>query len=208
MVLMGWLKSGRDLIKPMLFITSAIPLVWIIYQGVLDQLGADPAKSIADYLGLWGLRFLLITLTVTSLRVWFGWRWQLSLRRMLGLYAFFYVLLHLLAVITFIMGWRIDILVKEVTERPFIIVGMLAFLLLIPLAVTSTQKWQRRLGRSWKRLHQLIYPIAILAVLHLVYLIRASYLEAFIYVCIVTVLLMQRVVSFNKGRTKVVRENI
>ena len=204
MVLMGWLKSGRELIKPMLFVASAIPLVWIIYQGVYDQLGADPAKSIVDYLGMWGLRLLLITLAVTSLRVWFGWRWQLQLRRMLGLYAFFYILLHLLAVITFIMGWRIDILVKEVTERPFIIVGMLAFVLLVPLAVTSTQKWQRRLGRRWKKLHQLIYPIAILAVLHLVFLIRASYLEAFIYVCIVTLLLMQRVVSANKGRKKVV----
>ena len=188
----------------MLFVASAIPLVWIIYQGVYDQLGADPAKSIVDYLGMWGLRLLLITLAVTSLRVWFGWRWQLPLRRMLGLYAFFYILLHLLAVITFIMGWRIDILVKEVTERPFIIVGMLAFVLLVPLAVTSTQKWQRRLGRRWKKLHQLIYPIAILAVLHLVFLIRASYLEAFIYVCIVTLLLMQRVVSANKGRKKVV----
>lgn len=204
MVLMGWLKSGRELIKPMLFVASAIPLVWIIYQGVYDQLGADPAKSIVDYLGMWGLRLLLITLAVTSLRVWFGWRRQLQLRRMLGLYAFFYILLHLLAVITFIMGWRIDILVKEVTERPFIIVGMLAFVLLVPLAVTSTQKWQRRLGRRWKKLHQLIYPIAILAVLHLVFLIRASYLEAFIYVCIVTLLLMQRVVSANKGRKKVV----
>lgn len=204
MVLMGWLKSVRELIKPMLFVASAIPLVWIIYQGVYDQLGADPAKSIVDYLGMWGLRLLLITLAVTSLRVWFGWRWQLQLRRMLGLYAFFYILLHLLAVITFIMGWRIDILVKEVTERPFIIVGMLAFVLLVPLAVTSTQKWQRRLGRRWKKLHQLIYPIAILAVLHLVFLIRASYLEAFIYVCIVTLLLMQRVVSANKGRKKVV----
>ena len=201
---MGWLKSGRELIKPMLFVASAIPLVWIIYQGVYDQLGADPAKSIVDYLGMWGLRLLLITLAVTSLRVWFGWRRQLQLRRMLGLYAFFYILLHLLAVITFIMGWRIDILVKEVTERPFIIVGMLAFVLLVPLAVTSTQKWQRRLGRRWKKLHQLIYPIAILAVLHLVFLIRASYLEAFIYVCIVTLLLMQRVVSANKGRKKVV----
>ena len=201
---MGWLKSVRELIKPMLFVASAIPLVWIIYQGVYDQLGADPAKSIVDYLGMWGLRLLLITLAVTSLRVWFGWRWQLQLRRMLGLYAFFYILLHLLAVITFIMGWRIDILVKEVTERPFIIVGMLAFVLLVPLAVTSTQKWQRRLGRRWKKLHQLIYPIAILAVLHLVFLIRASYLEAFIYVCIVTLLLMQRVVSANKGRKKVV----
>jgi sulfoxide reductase heme-binding subunit YedZ len=204
MVLIGGVKSWRELLKPMLFISSAIPLVWIIYQGVYDQLGADPAKSIADYLGMWGLRFLLITLAVTSLRVWFGWRWQLPFRRMLGLYAFFYILLHLLAVVTFIMGWRIDILVKEVTERPFIIVGMLAFVLLIPLAVTSTQKWQRRLGRRWKKLHQLIYPIAILAVLHLLFLIRASYLEAFIYVCIVTLLLMQRVVSANKGRKKVV----
>lgn len=200
MVLIKGEQNWRDLIKPTLFTLSAIPMIWILYQAFSEQLGADPAKEIVDFLGVWGLRFLLLTLAVTTLRVWFGWRWQLSLRRMLGLYSFVYVLLHLLAAVTFIMGWRLDILLKEITDRPFIMVGVVAFLLLIPLAVTSTQQWQRRLGRGWKKLHKLVYLIAILAVLHLVFLIRASYLEAFIYICILTLLLLQRILSANKKR--------
>ena len=175
-----------------MFLTALSPSIWIIYKALYDLLGADPAKEIVDFLGLWGLRFLLITLAVTTLRVWLDIRWLISFKRMLGLFCFYYVGLHLLGTLTFLMGWRLDLFVKEVTERPYIILGMVAFLMLLPLAVTSTKGWQRRLGRNWKRVHRLVYPASFFAVMHLVLLIRASYWEAILYTVLLMILLGQR----------------
>jgi len=118
-----------------------------------------------------------------------GWRKPLLFRRMMGLYAFFYAVLHLLAVATFILGWRADLIVREVSERPYVIAGFAAFLLLIPLAVTSTRGWQARLGRRWRTLHLLVFPAALLVLLHFVWLIRASYAEATFYTILLAFLL-------------------
>ena len=182
-----------------MFLTALSPSIWIIYKALFDLLGADPAKEIVDFLGLWGLRFLLITLAVTTLRVWFDVRWLISYRRMLGLFCFYYVVLHLLGTITFLIGWRLDLLIKEVTERPYIILGVVAFSMLLTLAITSTKGMQRRLGRNWKRVHKLVYPASFLAVMHLVLLIRASYWEAALYTVLLLILLGQRLTTKLNG---------
>jgi sulfoxide reductase heme-binding subunit YedZ len=183
----------------MVFLTALSPSIWITYRALFDLLGADPAKEIVDFLGLWGLRFLLITLAVTTLRVWFDVRWLVSYRRLLGLFCFYYVVLHLLGTLTFLMGWRLDLLIKEVTERPYIILGVVAFSMLLTLAITSTKGMQRRLGRNWKRVHQLVYPASFFAVMHLVLLIRASYWEAALYTVLLLILLGQRLTTKLNG---------
>lgn len=183
----------------MVFLTALSPSIWITYRALFDLLGADPAKEIVDFLGLWGLRFLLITLAVTTLRVWFDVRWLVSYRRLLGLFCFYYVVLHLLGTLTFLMGWRLDLLIKEVTERPYIILGVVTFSMLLTLAITSTKGMQRRLGRNWKRVHQLVYPASFFAVMHLVLLIRASYWEAALYTLILMTLLGQRLTTKFNG---------
>jgi sulfoxide reductase heme-binding subunit YedZ len=183
---------GRRLFWLLLFCVSLLPLGWITVQAIQQQLGADPAQVIVSFLGIWALRFLWITLAVTPARRLFGMSWLQRYRRMLGLYALFYATLHLLAVATFILGWRPDLLLRELTERPYIIVGFSAWLLLLPLGITSTQEWQRRLGKRWKTLHGLIYPISLLVLLHFAWLIRAGYLEVLIYTLILAFLLGYR----------------
>jgi sulfoxide reductase heme-binding subunit YedZ len=197
MVLAG--RYQKRAIWWLVFLAALSPSVWIIYKALFGLLGADPAKEIVDFLGLWGLRFLLITLSVTTLRVWFGVRWLISFKRMLGLFCFYYVVLHLLGTLTFLMGWRLDLFVKEVTERPYIILGVVAFLMLLPLAVTSTKGWQLRLGRNWKRVHRFVYTASFFAVMHLVLLIRASYWEATLYSLLLLILLGQRLATKFNG---------
>ena len=163
------------------FLLPLVPLGLIFWDGFNDNLGADPGKYIVDELGTWALNMLWITLAISPIRFMFNWRQPLRYRRMLGLYALFYALLHLLAFATFLVGWRWDLLLRELTQRPYIIVGFTALLLLLLLGVTSTQGSKRRLGRNWKRLHQLIYPISLLVMLHFIWQIRASFKEQLIY---------------------------
>lgn len=177
----------------LVFLTALLPLFWLTYELYANQLGVDPAKTIVDDLGTTAMQFLWITLAVTPARKLLGWRRPLQFRRMLGLYALFYALLHLLAVATFIMGWRIDILLREFSERHYVIAGALALTLLIPLGVTSTKGWQRRMGRRWVKLHRLVYPAALLVLLHFVWLIRASYAEAAFYSILLAFLLGYRI---------------
>lgn len=179
----------------LVFLTALLPLFWLSYELYVGQLGVDPAKTIVDDLGTTAMQLLWLTLAVTPARKLLGWRRPLQFRRMLGLYALFYALLHLLAVATFIMGWRIDILVREFSERHYVIAGALALLLVIPLGVTSTKGWQRKLGRRWVKLHRLVYPAALLVLLHFVWLIRASYSEAALYASLLLFLLGYRIFS-------------
>ena len=179
----------------LLFLLMLVPLLWITYQAVSATLGADPAKYIVDFLGEWGLRFLLLTLCCSTLKRVFRFGYLARYRRMIGMYSLFYITLHMLGVATFILGWRVDLLIRELTDRPYIIIGMVAFVLLLPLGVTSTKGWQKRLGRTWIKLHRLIYPAAILGVLHLIFLIRASYFEAAVYSMLLAMLLLERVLN-------------
>lgn len=169
----GWIAQWW-----LVFLAALLPLLLLIDALIGNRLGADPAKTIVDELGTWALIFLWLTLSITPARRLFNWRKPLLFRRMMGLYAFFYAVLHLASVGTFILGWRADLIVREVTERPYVIAGFFAFLLLTPLAVTSTSGWQARLGRKWRSLHRLVYPASALVLLHFVWLIRASYAEA------------------------------
>ncbi|MBY4675504.1 protein-methionine-sulfoxide reductase heme-binding subunit MsrQ [Marinobacterium arenosum] len=165
----------------LVFLAALLPLVSIGYDAWIFNLGADPAKEIVDHLGRWALYFLWITLAITPLRRLLHWGWLQRYRRMMGLYCLFYACLHLLAFATFIVGWRWDLLLTAFTERPYIFVGASALLLLIPLGITSTRGWQRRLKKNWLRLHRLAYPAALLVLVHVIWLIRSSYFDAVIY---------------------------
>jgi len=165
----------------LIFLAALVPLGWICWQAWSFALGADPAKEITDFLGQWALYFLWGSLAITPLRQALGWTSLQRYRRMIGLYALFYVVMHLLAFATFIVGWRWDLLETALTERPYIIVGALALLLLIPLGITSTKGWQRRLKKRWTQLHKLVYPISVLVLIHVVWLVRDSYFDAVLY---------------------------
>jgi sulfoxide reductase heme-binding subunit YedZ len=182
----------RRVIKPALFLVCALPLLALVFSafGIGGaSLGANPVEKIQDTFGEWGLRFLVITLAVTPVRDWFGMPWLVQLRRMLGLYAFFYVLLHFLTWLILDQGLYWSGILQDIGERPFITIGFTAFVLLIPLAVTSTNKMMRRLGKRWKSLHRLIYAICLLAVWHYYWQVKADVTEPLIYLAIVLVLL-------------------
>lgn len=187
-------KTGRRVFWWLLFLLPLLPLVWIVSKTIGQDLGADPAKTIVTFLGLWTLRFLFITLAVTPCRRLLGWSWIQRYRRMYGLYTLFYACLHLLAFATFMLGWRPDLIARELSERPYIIVGFAAWLGLVALGITSTRGWMRRLGRYWQQLHYLVYPIAVLAMVHFAWLIRAGYGQVLFYALILATLLGYRLV--------------
>lgn len=153
-------------LRALVFALALVPLARLVALGVLDSLGANPVEFVQRSTGTWALAMLCITLAVTPLRRLFGWSWLMRLRRMLGLFAFFYACLHLLAYAWLDQWFDWNAIVDDVLERPFITVGVVAFVLLIPLAATSTNAMMRRLGRRWQELHRLVYAIAVLAVLH------------------------------------------
>jgi sulfoxide reductase heme-binding subunit YedZ len=187
------MQTSIRIIKPLLFVAALLPLAWLGYEAWSNALGANPIETITRTLGDWALRFLLLTLTVTPLRKMTGWRWPMRLRRMLGLYAFFYALLHLSSYIVLDQFFFWPEIWGDIIKRPFITIGILSFLLLIPLAVTSTNSWMRRLGRNWQRLHKLVYLIAIGAVIHYLMLVRVLTLEPLLYAAILGILLLARV---------------
>lgn len=184
-------------IKILAFITALTPLIWLGYGAISGNLGANPIETITRTLGDWALRFLLLTLTVTPLRKFTGWGWPMRLRRMLGLYAFFYALLHLSSYIVLDQFFYWPEIWADIVKRPYITIGMISFLLLIPLAITSTNKWMRRLGKNWLRLHKLIYPIAIGAVVHNLLLAKVITAEPLVYAVLTTLLLFSRLPRFN-----------
>lgn len=179
-------------IKLSLFLLSLIPLLWLTYGALADGLGANPVETITRTLGDWALRFLLLTLTATPLRRLTGWGWPLRLRRMLGLYAFFYALLHLGSYIVLDQFFYWPEIWADILKRPYITIGMAAFVMLIPLAVTSNVSMMRRLGRHWQRLHRLVYPIAIGAVVHYLLLVKVLSMEPLLYAAILAMLLLAR----------------
>jgi sulfoxide reductase heme-binding subunit YedZ len=162
---------------------------WDVYSTGSDALGADPVAEIEHRFGLWALRFLLIALAVTPLRQLTGQPVLVRFRRMLGLYAFAYATLHLTAYLVLdLRGYWLQIF-EEIVKRPYITVGFAAWLLLVPLAVTSTTGWIRRLGRRWALLHKLVYAIAVLAVLHFWWLVKSDIREPALYAAILALLL-------------------
>jgi sulfoxide reductase heme-binding subunit YedZ len=151
--------------------------------------------------GKWGLKFMLITLAVTPLRRLTGKGWLLRFRRMLGLFAFFYILMHFLIYAGLDQRFDLAVILEDIVERPYITVGFTALLLLFPLALTSTNAMMRRLGRRWQKLHRLVYVIAILGVWHFYWQVKLDTLEPLIYALILAVLLGTRLVGKKHGRT-------
>ena len=170
--------------KPLVFVLCLLPISSIVWRIFYGDLGSDPIETITFATGDWTLRFLLITLAVSPFRQWFGLSALLRFRRMLGLYVFFYACCHFL--IWFIIDHALSFgdMAEDIIDRPYITFGFSAIMLLIPLAVTSNKAMARKLGKRWKKLHQLVYAIIILGVLHYLGLTKADYLEPGIYALI------------------------
>lgn len=181
------------LTRPGVFVLCLLPFVWILYAAVVGRLGPDPAEALMLFTGEWSLRLLALTLLVSPLRAWTGWSVLIKLRRMLGLYAFFYACVHFLTFLQFYIGWIPTSLVEELAERPYITLGFAAWVFMSLLAATSTRGMQRRLRANWQRLHRLVYPVAVLACLHLLWQARSDIGEALIYLIIFAALLGWRV---------------
>lgn len=202
MVTMNTDRATRWIAKPFVFLLCLLPVGWL-FAGLADleglwrlpaaSLGANPIEKIQDTLGIWGLRFLLTTLAVTPLRELLGWPRLLAFRRMLGLFAFFYISMHFIfyLLVDQSLDWRV--LLEDIAKRPFITAGFSALLLLIPLAVTSTRRAMRRLGRRWQRLHRLVYPAAILGCTHFYWQVKADIREPLVYILVLAALLGWRV---------------
>ncbi|HYC03146.1 MAG TPA: protein-methionine-sulfoxide reductase heme-binding subunit MsrQ [Azospirillaceae bacterium] len=175
----------------MLYLAGAAPGVWLFWQGVNDRLGADPLKELEHGLGEWSLRFLILGLAVTPLRQAAGVN-LVKYRRALGLLAFFYALAHLLTYVVLDQGLDWRAVWGDIVKRPYITVGMAAFLILLPLAATSSNAAMRRLGRRWGQLHRWVYPAALLAALHFLILVKSWPAEPIIYTALVIALLVWR----------------
>ncbi len=182
----------RYWLKPVVFAACLLPMATLVWQAYSDQLGANPIEAITHHTGEWTLRFLLLTLLMTPLKRFSGWLWPVRLRRMLGLYAFFYASLHLATYLWLDQFFLWDEIWLDIIDRPFITVGMLAYLLLLPLALTSNRYMIRRLGKNWKRLHRLAYVVPALGVLHFWWLVKADILEPLVYGLLLAGLLLAR----------------
>ncbi|UCG71687.1 MAG: sulfoxide reductase heme-binding subunit YedZ [Chromatiales bacterium] len=188
-------RQVRFVLKPFVFAACAAPLVYIALRiaGIGPSLGPNPVEVLQDEFGEWALRMLLATLAITPLRVALGKPWPLRFRRMLGLFAFTYAALHFANYLVLDQQFDWPIIVEDILDRPFITVGFTALLILLPLAVTSTQGWQRRLGARWGRLHRVVYVAAILACWHFWWQVKKDITEPAIYAAILGVLLGIRV---------------
>ncbi len=191
-------------LKLLVFLLSLVPLARIAYAIVIDpiSLGANPAETILHMTGDWVIYFLLITLAITPLRKLTGWNDLIKFRRMMGLYAFFYACIHFLSYIGFDRLFDLSDMAREIVKRPFILVGFAAFVLLIPLAITSTRGWVLRLGGArWSALHKLVYPIAVLGIVHYWWLVKRDITWPLVFALVLAVLLAYR--GFKRGGRKI-----
>ena len=180
-------------IKPALFALCLVPAALLGWDALSHHLGANPVETLNHRTGLWTLRLLLITLSVTPFRRLTGWNHAIRLRRMLGLYAFFYACLHFSTWLVFDHFFNLHEIAKDIVKRPYITVGFAAWSMLIPLAVTSTNTWVKRLGSRWGKLHKLVYVIATLGVLHYLWLVKADVRDPVFYGSLLVLLLGYRI---------------
>jgi sulfoxide reductase heme-binding subunit YedZ len=176
-------------IKVGVFFLCLSPFLWVLYASVFGNLGPDPAKVLMLFTGTWALRMLALTLLASPLRAWTGNAMWLKLRRMFGLFTYFYACVHFFTFLQLYTGWDAATLSKELAKRPYITLGFFAWALMLPLAITSTRGMQRRLRANWRRLHTLVYPAAVLACLHLLWQVRSDAGEALLYIVVFAVLL-------------------
>ena len=179
--------------KVFVFLIALVPAALLVRGMLIGDLGVNPAETIQLQTGRWALKFLLLSLAVTPVRRLTGWNVVIQFRRMLGLFAFFYATLHFTSYWAFDLVFAFGSMLADVWKRPFIALGFLAFLLMIPLAVTSTKGWIRRLGRQWTVLHRLVYLSAILAVCHFAWKVKVFTGDPVIYAVVLAALLLFRV---------------
>jgi len=196
-------KQISFFVKPSVFILCLLPFVILFWQALNDGLGTNPVETITHETGQWALRFLLIGLCVTPFRRVLKINWLIKLRRMLGLFAFFYATLHFISYIWLdqFFDWQ-EILI-DIPKRPFITIGFASFILLIPLALTSTNVMQRRLKKKWRVLHRLVYIIPVLVIVHFIWSLKADYSEPFIYAAIFFVLIVMRIAHAEKKSNEI-----
>ena len=197
--------SKRPLValKVLVWILCVAPIAIWVYQGFHSQLGANPVDRIQNQTGLVTIRLLMLTLAITPLRRITGWNWTIKFRRLVGLFTFFYAFIHLLVYSVADNQLDIAAIVKDVGKRPFILLGMLGFLALVPLTITSTTGWIRRLGgMNWNRLHKLIYFTGVMAVIHFWLRVKKDHSEPALYVAILVVLLGMRLIFWVRSRRR------
>jgi len=193
---MNTLQRVRFILKPLVFLACLAPALLVIYNAFFDiaALGANPVEALLDHFGNWALRFILIALAVTPLRRISGWNWLSLFRRMFGLFAFFYALMHFLTWYVLDQGMLMSAILEDIVKRPFITIGFAAVLLLLALAITSFKAIRRRMGRRWQTLHNAAYLIGILGVWHYWWQVKLDTLEPLIYAAILSVLLGARII--------------
>ena len=185
----------RWLLWLLVFTLSLMPFLELVYRTITDQLGANPIESLHFSLGDWALRFLCLGLMITPFKKITGFKGVMRFRRMMGLFAFFYASLHFLVYIGLDLEFSMEQFADEVPKSPYILVGLLTYGLLIPLALTSTKAMQKRLGRHWKKLHRLVYLAAVLAVVHYLWLVKLDLTQPLLYGGLVLILLNFRIVN-------------
>jgi sulfoxide reductase heme-binding subunit YedZ len=184
----------RRLTTPIVFVAALWPVYWLVWAALTDHLTANPISAITNHTGLWTLRLLAITLAVTPIRRLTGWHDVIRLRRMLGLFAFFYGTLHFLTYLVVDQFFAFDEILKDIAKRPYITVGFTGFVSMLPLAATSTAAMIRRLGGArWRRLHRLVYVTACAGVLHYLWLVKADRRSPLTYAAVIGTLLAARV---------------
>lgn len=180
--------------KIALFLAALVPVVRLAWKGLHNDLGANPIEFITHSTGDWTLIFILTTLAITPLRKLTKQYWLVGMRRMIGLFAFFYGCLHFTTYLWLDKFFDWQEMVKDIAKRPFITMGFAAFVLMVPLALTSTQGWIRRLGKNWQRLHRLIYFTGIAGVIHYIWLVKADLRKPLQYAFVLGLLLLYRIV--------------
>ena len=178
-----------------LHLLLCLPLLWLGYLIATQQLGADPAELLVRELGFYGACVLWGCLAMTPLRVLTEWPGWIAFRRLLGLWSFFYLTLHFSVFIMLWAGLNLAVIMDEVTQRPYIIVGLIAWLMMLPLAITSTRGFRRRLGKRWQKLHRLVYLVALLGLLHIVWVAKLEYMQPLLFAGILIAMFALRIKS-------------
>ena len=191
---MASLKVIRLYLKPTVFLICLLPLILVLSDlfEISGTLGANPIENIQDRFGIWGLRFIVILLMISPLKKITGIIWLIQFRRMIGLFAFFYVLMHFLVWLLLEQSLLMPAIIEDVTKRPFITIGFIALLILLILASTSTLKIRRSMGRKWDKLHQSVYLASILGIWHFWWQVKKDITEPLIYAVIIFILLTYR----------------
>jgi sulfoxide reductase heme-binding subunit YedZ len=179
--------------RPIVFALALVPFLWLLIRAYTGRLSVNPIEDITLTTGIWTLRFLVVTLAITPVRRITGWNRLIQYRRMLGLFAFFYAVLHVSTYVVLDLFFAWDLILKDIVKRPFITAGMVAFVSMIPLAVTSTKGWIRRLGRRWQVLHRLVYVSGIAAAIHYLWKVKVPIGSPVYYAAVVAILLLFRV---------------